>query len=123
MLVICCSLNEKYVFTFIYLLKEKLGRKYCLLLSSKYPCLSVLISFIFFCFFHFPYCISFWVLHFLLTSLFLAAEMVRRQALFPGDSEFQQLLHIFRYFIRTSHTSKYFVDMLPNSFFLSQVLL
>nr|KJB75573.1 hypothetical protein B456_012G047600 [Gossypium raimondii] len=25
------------------------------------------------------------------------AEMVRRQALFPGDSEFQQLLHIFRY--------------------------
>ncbi|KAL0450868.1 UNVERIFIED_CONTAM: Cell division control protein 2C [Sesamum latifolium] len=24
------------------------------------------------------------------------AEMVRRQALFPGDSEFQQLLHIFR---------------------------
>ena len=23
--------------------------------------------------------------------------MVRRQALFPGDSEFQQLLHIFRY--------------------------
>ena len=27
----------------------------------------------------------------------LAAEMVRRQALFPGDSEFQQLLHIFRW--------------------------
>lgn len=25
--------------------------------------------------------------------------MVRRQALFPGDSELQQLLHIFRYFI------------------------
>jgi cyclin-dependent kinase len=24
------------------------------------------------------------------------AEMIRRQALFPGDSEFQQLLHIFR---------------------------
>lgn len=24
------------------------------------------------------------------------AEMVRRQPLFPGDSEFQQLLHIFR---------------------------
>ncbi|KAL0735299.1 hypothetical protein Bca4012_011509 [Brassica carinata] len=24
------------------------------------------------------------------------AEMVRRQALFPGDSEYQQLLHIFR---------------------------
>ena len=30
--------------------------------------------------------------------LFLcAAEMVRRQALFPGDSEFQQLIHIFKY--------------------------
>jgi cyclin-dependent kinase len=27
------------------------------------------------------------------------AEMARRQALFPGDSEFQQLLHIFRYLI------------------------
>ncbi|XP_010517166.1 PREDICTED: cyclin-dependent kinase B1-2-like isoform X2 [Camelina sativa] len=25
------------------------------------------------------------------------AEMIRRQALFPGDSEFQQLLHIFRF--------------------------
>ncbi|KAL9843458.1 putative cyclin-dependent kinase B1-1 CMGC-CDK-Pl family [Arabidopsis thaliana] len=27
------------------------------------------------------------------------AEMIRRQALFPGDSEFQQLLHIFRYLL------------------------
>ncbi|XP_058002482.1 uncharacterized protein LOC110667708 isoform X2 [Hevea brasiliensis] len=27
---------------------------------------------------------------------FIKAEMVRRQALFPGDSEFQQLLHVFR---------------------------
>jgi len=25
--------------------------------------------------------------------------MIRRQALFPGDSEFQQLLHIFRYLL------------------------
>lgn len=32
-----------------------------------------------------------------LTFVFSSAEMVRRQALFPGDSEFQQLLHIFRY--------------------------
>ncbi|KAF2288013.1 hypothetical protein GH714_003882 [Hevea brasiliensis] len=30
------------------------------------------------------------------TRLLLSAEMVRRQALFPGDSEFQQLLHVFR---------------------------
>ena len=29
--------------------------------------------------------------------VFIAAEMSRRQALFPGDSELQQLLHIFRY--------------------------
>jgi hypothetical protein len=29
---------------------------------------------------------------------FYTAEMVRRQALFPGDSELQQLLHIFRFF-------------------------
>lgn len=28
---------------------------------------------------------------------FTAAEMVRRHALFPGDSELQQLLHIFRF--------------------------
>lgn len=39
----------------------------------------------------FPYC------HSSMENLFLAAEMVRRQALFPGDSELQQLLHIFRY--------------------------
>ncbi|KAL7193232.1 hypothetical protein ACSBR2_024946 [Camellia fascicularis] len=26
----------------------------------------------------------------------IIAEMARRHALFPGDSEFQQLLHIFR---------------------------
>lgn len=33
-----------------------------------------------------------------------AAEMVRRQALFPGDSELQQLLHIFRYFLVLSQS-------------------
>ncbi|KAG5248404.1 Cell division control protein [Salix suchowensis] len=32
----------------------------------------------------------------IIPSLSICAEMSRRQALFPGDSEFQQLLHIFR---------------------------
>ncbi|CAN6575913.1 unnamed protein product [Malus baccata var. baccata] len=36
------------------------------------------------------------------------AEMARRQALFPGDSEFQQLLHIFRYLCYvSSHFSRF----------------
>lgn len=42
-------------------------------------------------------CTHFKVGCFNLSSLCDVAEMVRRQALFPGDSEFQQLLHIFRY--------------------------
>lgn len=44
-----------------------------------------------------------WILFFLfndgnvIVCLFVyAAEMVRRQALFPGDSEYQQLLNIFK---------------------------
>lgn len=45
---------------------------------------------------------------FYLSSLFDVAEMVRRQALFPGDSEFQQLLHIFRYVHDQSQSSLYF---------------
>lgn len=43
-----------------------------------------------------------------LSSLCHVAEMVRRQALFPGDSEFQQLLHIFRCVYDQSQSSLYF---------------
>lgn len=102
---------QNYTLTLLFSIKNKLGRKILHILVGWFVCLKLchfllFLSFIFRTAYHFLFFIFY-------SNLFLAAEMVRRQALFPGDSEFQQLLHIFRYLISTTNTSKWFVDMLP----------